>query len=86
MATSLRESINSPKIIQEEEEENERLLKYHSDRKSEVGSLHKLKSDLNVLIIAEGWPSWFYAVQGLGFKRIRIRLINTSLSIYHEVK
>lgn len=88
MAPSFMQSNHTSKIVHEEEEKEDENVgtSTSQDRMSDIGTLHKLKSKLKVLILAEGWPSWFFAIQGLGFTEIRIRLINTSLSVFHEIK
>ena len=53
-------------------------------RESEVGVLPTSKFKLDILVIAEGWPSWSFAFQGLGFGQVSTRLVNTSLSVTHS--
>ena len=52
----------------------------------DIGKIISLKDAWNVLVVAEGWPSWTFAAAGLGLKIVNTKLVNTSLSTLQEVK
>ena len=85
VAPSLLESTITSKIISEGEDKViEEVVSL--ERRTEVGQLFSLDSAWEALIVAEGWPSWSFAVQGLGFTRVRTKLINTNLTVSQEFK
>lgn len=70
MATSLKDYFKSPNI--------DSLEEAHSleERYSDVGMLKPLITSSDVVVISEGWPSWSFSIQGLGFKRLKTKLWN----------
>ena len=55
-------------------------------RKLELGYLPRYSLDCHALVIANGWPSWSFGLQGLGFKDITTKLIDPSLGLLSEFR
>lgn len=51
----------------------------------EMGILRDLKIDCDILVVADGWPSWFFALEGFRSKSIKL-FMKSSLSVKEEFK
>ena len=51
----------------------------------EMGILQDLKIDYDILVVAEGWPSWFFALEVFRSKSIKL-FMKSSLSVKEEFK
>ena len=59
-----------------------------TDRSSiqiKMGILRDLKIDYDILVVAEGWPSWFFALEGFRSKSIKL-FMKSSFSVKEEFK
>lgn len=50
-----------------------------------MGILHDLKIENDILIVADGWPSWFFALEGFKYSSVKV-FMRSSLSIKEEFK
>jgi hypothetical protein len=56
------EEYKRDKVEKEENEENKSFK-----LQTETGTFQHLQLEMHALVIAQGWPSWSYALEGLGF-------------------
>lgn len=54
-------------------------------RRLDIGRLECINHNIEALVIADGWPSWTLAIQGLSFDNIVTKLVNTCVSVREEI-
>lgn len=56
-----------------------------NDIQIEMGILRQLKIDYDILVVADGWLSWFFVLKGFNYRSIKL-FMKSSLSVKEEFK
>lgn len=78
-------AVNNLKTITSTDQLPSRPSPPSSEVQNEMGILKDLRIPHDILIVVEGWPSWFFVLEGFDFKSVRIFLM-ASLSIREKFK